>query len=82
MPALSPVVLPIDRVVVAVGKEVLVPSGAAGGKSSYLGRIRVDEPSPAGVVIPGVQIVESRLGRTGVCTRKSGGARCFIFLRI
>lgn len=61
MPALPPVILSRDRVVVAIGEEVLVPGGAAGRDGRHRRRVRIDEPAPGGIVVPCLQVVQPRL---------------------
>ena len=51
VPKLSAVVFSADGVIVAVGEEVLVPSGAVGRSGKNGGGIRVDESAPCGVII-------------------------------
>ncbi len=51
-----------DRVIVAVGKEILIPVGFVGGRSYHGGGIRIDKPSPDRVIIPAAEVVQARLG--------------------
>ena len=51
----------VDWVIVAVGKEILIPVGFVGGRSYHGGGIRVDKPSPGGVIVPAAEVVQARL---------------------
>ena len=61
MPKVSPVIPSHDRIVVAIGIQVLIVVGTAGRECRYSRGICADKPTPLGAVIPGVQIVEPRL---------------------
>ena len=70
----------VDWVIVTVGKEILIPVGFVGGRSYHGGGIRVDKPSPGGVIIPAAEVVQSRLGvidiptiAQGICSAEGGG---------
>ena len=52
----------VDWVIVAVGKEILIPVGFVGGRSYHGGGIRIDKPSPNRVIVPAAEVVQARLG--------------------
>ena len=52
----------VDWVIVAVGKEILIPVGFVGGSPKDIRGIRIDKPSPGGVIVPAAEVVQSRLG--------------------
>ena len=68
-----------DRVIVAVGKEILIPVGFVGGRSYHGGGIRIDKPSPDRVIIPAAEVVQARLAvvdipavAQGICSAEGG----------
>ena len=80
MPKFPAIIFFVDWVIVAVGKEILIPAGFVRGRSYHGGGIRIDKPSPGGVIIPAVQVVQARLGvidvpaiAQGVCSAEGGG---------
>ena len=52
----------VDWVIVAVGKEILIPVGLVGRSSYHGGGIRIDKPSPNRVIVPAAEVVQARLG--------------------
>ena len=52
----------VDWVIVAVGKEILIPVGFARGSPKDISSIRIDKPSPDRVIVPAAEVVQARLG--------------------
>ena len=51
----------VDRVIVAVSEEVLIPVGFVGGRSYHGGGIRIDKPAPNRIIVPAGKVVQARL---------------------
>lgn len=62
----------IDWVIVAVGKEILIPVGFARGGPKDIRGIRIDKPSPGGVIIPAAEVVQPRLAVIDIPTIAQG----------
>ena len=62
MPKFPAIIFSVDWVIVAIGKEILIPVGFVRGRSYHGGGIRVDKPSPNRVIVPAAEIVQARLG--------------------
>ena len=52
----------VDWVIVAVGKEILIPVGFVGGRSYHGGGIRIDKPAPNRIIVPAAEVVQARFG--------------------
>ena len=70
----------IDWVIIAVGKEILIPVGFVGGSPKDIRGIRIDKPSPDRVIVPAAEVVQARLGvvdipaiAQGICGAEGGG---------
>ena len=62
----------VDWVIVAIGKEILIPVGFVGGRSYHGGGIRVDKPSPNRVIVPAAEVVQARLAVVDIPTIAQG----------
>ena len=62
----------IDWVIIAVGKEILIPVGFVGGSPKDIRGIRIDKPSPDRVIIPAAEVVQARFGIVDVPTIAQG----------
>ena len=62
MPKFPAIIFSVDWVIVAIGKEILIPVGFVGGRSYHGGGIRIDKPSPNRVIVPAGEVVQARLG--------------------
>ena len=62
IPQLPAIIFSADRIIVAVGKEILIPVGLVGRSNHHRSRVRIDKPSPNRVIIPAAEVVQSRLG--------------------
>ena len=62
MPKFPAIIFSVDWVIIAVGKEVLIPVGFVGGSPKDISGIRIDKPSPDRVIVPAAEVVEPRLG--------------------
>ena len=62
----------VDWVIVAVGKEILIPVGFVGGRSYHGGGIRIDKPSPNRVIVPAAEVVQARFGVIDIPTIAQG----------
>ena len=78
-PQVPAIIFSADRVIVAVGKEILIPVGFVGGRSYHGGGIRIDKPSPDRVIIPAAEVVQARLAvvdipavAQGICSAEGG----------
>ena len=79
MPKFPAIIFSVDWVIVAVGKEILIPVGFVGGRSYHGGGIRIDKPSPDRVIIPAAEVVQARLAvvdipavAQGICSAEGG----------
>lgn len=61
MPKFPAIIFSVDWVIVAVGKEILIPVGFVGGRSYHGDGIRIDKPSPDRVIVPAAEVVQARL---------------------
>ena len=62
MPKFPAIIFSVDWVIVAVGKEILIPVGLVGRSSYHGGGIRIDKPSPNRVIVPAAEVVQARFG--------------------
>ena len=62
MPKFPAIIFSVDWVIVAVGKEILIPVGFVGGSPKDIRGICIDKPSPDRVIVPAVQVVQARFG--------------------
>ena len=62
LPQVTLIILTIYGVIVAVGKEILIPVGFVRGRSYHGSRVRVDKPFPNRVIVPAGEVVKPRLG--------------------
>ena len=62
MPKFPAIIFSVDWVIVAIGKEILIPVGFVGGRSYHGGGIRIDKPSPNRVIVPAAEVVQARFG--------------------
>ena len=82
MPELPAIVSSDHRIIIAVGKQVLVPVGFIERYAKNIGRIRIDEPAPSRIVVPAVEVIQPRFRvvdiapiAEGVKCAESGGER-------
>ena len=63
-----------NRIIVAVGEHIIAHKALAGGNKG----IRIQEAAPLGVIIAGLEVIESCLGWVLLCTRRGCPLRdCF-----
>ena len=62
MPKFPAIIFSVDWVIVAVGKEILIPVGFVGGSPKDIRGICIDKPSPDRVIVPAAEVVQPRLG--------------------
>ena len=69
-------------IIIAVGKQVLVPVGFIERCAKNIRRVSIDEPTPSGIVIPAVEVVQPRFRVVDVApiaervkSAESGGER-------
>ena len=74
MPKFPAIIFSVDWVIIAVGKEILIPVGFVGGSPKDIRGIRIDKPSPDRVIIvPVAEVVQARLAVIDVPTHDSAG---------
>ena len=62
MPKFPAIIFSVDWVIVAIGKEILIPVGFVGGSPKDICGIRIDKPSPDRVIVPAAEVVQARFG--------------------
>ena len=72
LPQVTLIILTIYGVIVAVGKEILIPVGFARGSPQDISGIRIDKPSPNRVIVPATEVVESSFGVIDIPTIAQG----------
>ena len=80
MPKFPAIIFSVDWVIVAIGKEILIPVGFVGGSPKDIRGIRIDKPSPDRVIVPAAEVVQARFGvvdipavAQGICGAEGGG---------
>ena len=72
MPKLSAIINSVDRIAVTVGKQVFVPRRTT-GRSCYNGRgVRINKPTPNGIIVSSVEVIQPRFGWTLFVPRRGG----------
>ena len=62
MPKFPAIIFSVDWVIVAIGKEFLIPVGFARGSPKDISSVRIDKPSPDRVIVPAAEVVQARFG--------------------
>ena len=62
MPKFPAIIFSVDWVIVAIGKEILIPVGFARGSPKDISSVRIDKPSPDRVIVPAAEVVQARFG--------------------
>ena len=65
----------LNRIIIAIGVEVLVPRSAAGRNRQNSRGIRVDKPTPRRVIIPALEIIQPGLYGADLAARAKLASR-------